>query len=393
MSLRYPKKYYIIFTFLALITAFAMCWGAFHIVNQNKVAHRLNLERTNRDAAKELEDALINYATLLSGLKSYINISGDDFEPSDIAYFLEKQLEGLSVAPPFSVSYIDTNHVFQYNFTKDLVDPTDLVGSSIKDLIGNVGVVRMDSLMLKNEFFVSNPTNLLEGYLGLPLGFGILDKEGKPLGYISSVALLGPIVEKAYSHINTEDFVLRFQSGNGDYFDRKKSYNGHKIYAKDEDTEYFKNFDAPDDAYISTTIPFYNTEFILSTAYKNPSKSATVLFASFIVWYFVILGFTLFLVIQYYVYKRKNETIAVQKLRLSELVATKNKFFSIIAHDLRSPLSSVINFLDLLKDEEFKNDQTNVIIESLEDSSRNSIALLDNLLKWSRLQTDQPTRT
>jgi signal transduction histidine kinase len=99
----------------------------------------------------------------------------------------------------------------------------------------------------------------------------------------------------------------------------------------------------------------------------------------------------LFIISQLYLYKRKNKLIAAQKQQLSELVATKNKFFSIIAHDLRSPLSSVINFLDVLKQEDFPNKQTNKVFSQLEDSSKNSISLLDNLLKWSKVQTGQIT--
>ena len=45
--------------------------------------------------------------------------------------------------------------------------------------------------------------------------------------------------------------------------------------------------------------------------------------------------------------------------------------------------------MDVLKQEEFKSKQTAAIIDSLEDSSRNSISLLDNLLKWSKLETGQ----
>lgn len=128
---------------------------------------------------------------------------------------------------------------------------------------------------------------------------------------------------------------------------------------------------------------------MLSTAYKKSHEGFLALGVTSCLWYLAILGFMFFLISQYYLYERKNKIIASQKVRLSELVATKNKFFSILANDLRGPLSSVINFLDVLKVEHANNSQTTTIINSLEDSSRNSISLLDNLLKWSKLQTEQ----
>lgn len=43
--------------------------------------------------------------------------------------------------------------------------------------------------------------------------------------------------------------------------------------------------------------------------------------------------------------------------------------------------------MDLLKQEQNPNNQTSQIIDALEDSSKNSLSLLDNLLKWSKIQT------
>ena len=82
-----------------------------------------------------------------------------------------------------------------------------------------------------------------------------------------------------------------------------------------------------------------------------------------------------------------NRIFSAQKEQLSELVATKNKFFSIIAHDLRSPLSSVVNFLDILKGDHPDSQMNKEIVKALGESSRNSLSLLDNLLKWSKIQT------
>ena len=391
MSVRFPKKYYIIFIVLALVSAVVVYWATSRIVQQEENAHAQRLERVNREAATVLKESLDAYATLLTGIKTYIELQNTIPEKKSLQNFLEDQLEDLTIEPPFSVSYIDTNHIFQFDFTMQTTIPVDLEGASMEEIIGKTGVERMSSLMTKNEFYASNPTNLLEGRVGLPLGFGVLNDQGESMGYISSVTEFAPVVERVYSNIDKEEFVFKFQSANGNYFDRTRSYNQQKVYAARQDPEYFKNFNISEQDFVSSVIPFYNKEFTVSTAYKNPIKNGLTLFVTSFIWYLAILGFMLFLISQYYIYEKKNKIIDGQRQQLSELVGTKNKFFSIIAHDLRSPLSSVINFLDILKDEDFNNDQTKAIIDSLENSSRSSISLLDNLLKWSKVQTGQIT--
>lgn len=388
MSLRFSKGYYIIFSVLAIATAIVVFWGASRIIQQEKDARVLHLERANRVAATELKEALNTYATLLSGMKSFVG-SGNVPDKDELKGFLSSQLNDLEMDAPFSVSYIDTNHVFLYDFIFEDQAQDFLKGSTIESIIGAKGIERMDVLMRRAEFYASNPTNLLEGKVGFPLGFGVLDSVGKSQGYITSVALFAPIVNRVYEIVDKENFVLSFQSGNGNYFDRSKSYNNQKDYATTSDPEYFKNFNIPQEEFLYSEVTFYNNTFKVGTAYKKPYAYSTPMFIASSLWYLALLGFMLFLISRYYIYERKNKLIAAQKKRLSELIATKNKFFSIIAHDLRSPLSSVINFLDILKEEKFQNHQTNQIIESLEDSSRNSISLLDNLLKWSKVQTGQ----
>lgn len=390
MSVKFPKKYYLVFTLLALVTALAVNWVTSNIAKQKEETQYLQLDRANKRAAFELQSSLNTYAALVSGIKAYIEITdGEYLEEEDIKYLLDMQLSDLSIPPPFSISYLDTNHIFQFDFTMKKTALENLEGTSLEKIIGKSGINRMDTLMRSSKYYASNPTNLIEGIVGLPLGFGILDDNGVSKGYITTVAEFAPIIDRVYKNVNKEDFVYRFQAGNGNYFDRAKSYNGQKCYAKTEDPEYFKNFNIPDESYVSTTVNFYNKKFVVSTAYKRPQENSMVMFITSLIWYLALLGFMLFLVIQFYVYERKDKMIAAQNKRLSEVVATKNKFFSIVAHDLRSPLSSVINFLDVLKQEEFKSKQTAAIIDSLEDSSRNSISLLDNLLKWSKLETGQ----
>lgn len=74
---------------------------------------------------------------------------------------------------------------------------------------------------------------------------------------------------------------------------------------------------------------------------------------------------------------------------LTNLNETRDKFFSIIAHDLRAPYSSLIGFTELLMEDLDKLERSEVrdYLRIIRNSAKNSFNLLENLLAWSRLQT------
>jgi len=69
--------------------------------------------------------------------------------------------------------------------------------------------------------------------------------------------------------------------------------------------------------------------------------------------------------------------------------ATKDKFFGIIAHDLKAPFNSILGFSNLLKDEydNFTDTERRHFICSIHNASESSFKLLENLLEWARMQT------
>jgi len=83
----------------------------------------------------------------------------------------------------------------------------------------------------------------------------------------------------------------------------------------------------------------------------------------------------------------RNEQIAFQNKKLSETVSLKNKIFSVISHDLRSPVVSILYSLYMLKEEEFR-DRTESLADSCIQSSQQLITLLENMLVWGRGQED-----
>jgi signal transduction histidine kinase len=77
--------------------------------------------------------------------------------------------------------------------------------------------------------------------------------------------------------------------------------------------------------------------------------------------------------------------------KLIEIVSTNGKFLSIIAHDLRSPFSSIISILELLKMsmKEFNKDEIQDYIDIVYKSANNTLTLLDSLLNWALSQNKE----
>ncbi|MEY3444555.1 MAG: hypothetical protein RLZZ519_2836, partial [Bacteroidota bacterium] len=77
-----------------------------------------------------------------------------------------------------------------------------------------------------------------------------------------------------------------------------------------------------------------------------------------------------------------------QKKRLEEINKVKDKLFSIISHDLRSPLNSIQGLMSLLKDGKLSGTEFEFMLDTLIDRVENTTMLLDNLLNWSRSQME-----
>ena len=77
--------------------------------------------------------------------------------------------------------------------------------------------------------------------------------------------------------------------------------------------------------------------------------------------------------------------------KLTEIVSTNGKFLSIIAHDLRSPFSSIICILEMLKLSlrEFNKEEIEEYIDIVYNSANNTLVLLDNLLVWAVYQNKE----
>ncbi len=110
----------------------------------------------------------------------------------------------------------------------------------------------------------------------------------------------------------------------------------------------------------------------------------------------------LFVIVQFYLSNKKikrlhaqleakNKKLSEQKLLLEEQNELKNKFFSIISHDMISPFNTILGLSEMLKNDynEISENDRVKMIDSLYTVTRNTFSLLSNLLEWSRIQMNK----
>ena len=92
--------------------------------------------------------------------------------------------------------------------------------------------------------------------------------------------------------------------------------------------------------------------------------------------------------------KKANEELEIQvrerTKELSEANATKDKFFSLIAHDLKNPFNAILGLFELMLEnpESFDEEKRIRLFEKIYNSGKQVYRLLENLLTWARAQTD-----
>lgn len=84
----------------------------------------------------------------------------------------------------------------------------------------------------------------------------------------------------------------------------------------------------------------------------------------------------------------QKRIIENQKKELIIANETKDKFFSIIAHDLKGPIGALVKMFDLLENKNIDPVDRNEIQLEMKKSAKSTYDLLENLLRWSRLQSN-----
>jgi len=86
--------------------------------------------------------------------------------------------------------------------------------------------------------------------------------------------------------------------------------------------------------------------------------------------------------------EEQHQQILIQNQQLEEINSEKNKLLSIIAHDLRAPLSNIQNYLELVTEYGLEKEEREVVEVDLLNITRNTLNMLSKLLIWSKSQME-----
>jgi signal transduction histidine kinase len=104
----------------------------------------------------------------------------------------------------------------------------------------------------------------------------------------------------------------------------------------------------------------------------------------------IIISFLLFVLsINWMKMKNKSDEIFILNKELEKSNLNKDRFISVLAHDLRSPFNTLLGFTDLLNDkaEQLNQSEQKTYIKHIHNSAHSVFRLLDDLLTWARLDT------
>ncbi|WP_461789593.1 tetratricopeptide repeat-containing sensor histidine kinase [Pedobacter sp.] len=86
--------------------------------------------------------------------------------------------------------------------------------------------------------------------------------------------------------------------------------------------------------------------------------------------------------------KTQMEIVSAQNIELEKLNKIKNKFFSIVSHDLRSPIHSLKALFGMYRSGILSEEELSDILQRLEETVYTTASFLDNLLEWSKSQLE-----
>ena len=201
-----------------------------------------------------------------------------------------------------------------------------------------------------------------------PLSIQVVDKNGYTLNVNSAhTKLFGSIPPADYSIFN--DYQVKEQ-GFGELFDHAK--NGEVVYFPD----LFYNAHNIKPEFPDIPIWISMVIFPLNDSSGKPER---------------------FVLMHEDISERKRSELIIkqQNIQLQELNLAKNKLFSIIAHDLKSPFQGFLGLTELLVEgiNSFSKEELFSISKNMHESAANLFKLLQNLLEWSQIQKGTITFT
>jgi signal transduction histidine kinase/Tfp pilus assembly protein PilF len=236
-----------------------------------------------------------------------------------------------------------------------------------------------------NALLISRKFNFIEGIVINSSLIGVL--EARLGNYLKGKAYLDSALDIT-NKFSSSVFRLQVYKNYSDFYELQKNYNESYKYLK----LYIDEKDSIAKQEKRTVVAEVEYAYI-----SNKKERETELIKrdldtqkTFIkYWIGITIILVVFAIAIGFLYKSKEKA----NKKLTELNQLKDKFFSIVAHDLKNPFHVLINYSQILDEDkgELSKEERDQIISALAISSRNVYGLLENLLLWSRSQTNGVT--
>jgi len=355
---------------------------------------------------------------LIAKANHYLGMAYDELEDYDESlHFFQNSLKiSLELNDSALISKSYQNIAISFQNKKDIKNALDYNGKANKmailrkdtvmiiDVINNFGTIAYDQKKLDES---------LDYYTrALALYKKIDDQEGIALAYnnIGLVYLDKKENEKALDYFTKSlalatklkmyDFTGDIYSNLTIYYEQIKDYKNAYYYYDKYNEVYDSLIGEKKDKIIRQIQAKYqlvkNNRELEDLKNKNQYQLDVINSVKSIQVYLVgitILAVLLMIATFYFLFKEKNvaRQLEAKTNELRELNLSKDKFFSIIAHDLKNPFNVLVSYTSILKTdlELFSKDELEQIISDLNQASENGFNLLQNLLLWTRSQTNR----
>ena len=397
----FKKNNWLLYLLILLVCSLGY-YGSNRFIQRNEAEiSAIELKDAHNRSKQIVYNSVNVFAAIASGLQAYTNSAETLPTARELQHFVNQQLTQVNYDAPIVVSFIDTSHTFIYSFTRDSINPYNIVGTSVASLRNTTQIKQLNELFKTEALKIFPPLNLLEGWVGIPINFRVR-REGITLGYIAAIVQFKSLANSLYTSELSNTFIHKF-SINDIPFDREQVYDGSTKYHTAIDPKSYKNFELDSSDFMYSKLALYGQELTIGTGRNTNNKNYTNKISQIILaLFFLNLAIFSFILLRLFrrqkhlvnITKESNERLRVnqsvinqQNAQLVKLNATKDRFFSIIAHDLRGPLGSLSGLIELIQEDESLEPGLKGLMGQLQDATKSTTDLLDSLLKWSMSQT------
>lgn len=327
-------------------------------------------------AQKKYPEAISYYHTAekINSSIPFSNLSLNLFNDISIAY---RETGKLAEAKPYLLKGIEQSNVPQYqglNIT--LINTLASVYAKEGDIKTSI---ELQKSALEKARKINNYIRQIQTLTGLATTYGKTDP-ANALFYWKQALQLSESRNAYKEQVDELNAIADIYEHQQDY---KAAYNARKKQYQLADEFFYKKMSKQivslQDAFELNQSKARVQELRFANNKQALERKVILIIMAGIIIIFVILAF------YYFKTRQLNRLLHKTNTDLQESNTVKDKLFSVLGHDLRSPFISVLNLLQII-DDDLEPEQRKEILQRLEISTTASLETLDSLLRWGQMQ-------